>query len=95
MPHSEKADNSSKSIKQDVCKPPKNGKQTAADKSRLPKSKSNETIEKKSKNSYESKYTLIDISEEKMRNFVMGQLRYFDCRTDFEDMHFYEEYFVA
>lgn len=27
-----------------------------------------------------------------MRNFVTGQLRYFDCRTEYDEMLFYESY---
>lgn len=74
-----------------TSKPPLDGNKTHGD--GLRKKRSNEAIAKnKSANSYESKYTLIDISEEKMRNFVSGQLRYFDCRTEFNEMLYYESY---
>lgn len=53
-----------------ASKPPKDRQQTAQGNKR---SKPVEKLENpKSHNSYESKYTLIDISEEKMRNFVMS-----------------------
>jgi len=35
--------------------------------------------------SFESKYTLIDVTEEKMRNFVMEQLKRFDTRMTFDN----------
>jgi hypothetical protein len=45
--------------------------------------------------SYESKYTLIDVTEDKMRNFVMDQLKRFDCRTAFDSEELDADKFVA
>lgn len=51
------------------------------------------TIEKKKKKksakSYESAF--IDVSEDKMREFVMSQLRYFDQRMQYDEQNFNEE----
>merc|ERR1719155_179019 len=34
--------------------------------------------------SYESKYTLLDVTESRMRTFVMDQLKRFDCRMTYD-----------
>ena len=90
--NSERVDDSGKSREHPRAgKPPVN--KSASERK---KTQSRETVDqKKSHGSYESKYTLIDISEDKMRHFVMGQLRHFDCRTEYDEMVFYEDSFVV
>lgn len=51
-------------------KPPTDRKQTAD--AKLKKKQADKIKNGKSQSSYESKYTLIDISEEKMRSFMMS-----------------------
>lgn len=47
---------------------------------------------KKSANSYESAF--IDVSEDKMREFVMSQLKHFDLRMEYDELIFNEDQFV-
>lgn len=44
---------------------------------------------KKSQKSYESAF--IDVSEDKMREFVMSQLRHFDVRMEYDNLIFNED----
>ena len=48
-----------------------------------------EKKKKKSTKSYESAF--IDVSEDKMRDFVMSQLRFFDHRMEYDDQKFNED----
>ena len=48
---------------------------------------------KKSAKSYESAF--VDVSEDKMREFAMSQLRHFDVRMEYDKLAFNEEQFTA
>lgn len=47
---------------------------------------------KKSAKSYESAF--IDVSEDKMREFVMSQLKFFDVRMEYDKMNYNEDQFI-
>lgn len=47
---------------------------------------------KKSAKSYESAY--VDVSQDKMRDFAMSQLRHFDVRMEYDNLIFNEDQFV-
>ena len=54
----------------------------------------NQKAEEKIKKSKQYENTYVDVSEEKMREFAMSQLRHFDVRMEYDGLVFNEDTFV-